>query len=41
MPDQSKFEKTIKLAKRYVELGMSKKRALEHAKQELKNRKYT
>jgi len=40
MSDKSKLEKTIKLAKRFQEMGLkNKKKAYECAKQELKNRK--
>jgi len=38
MADQSKFEKIIKLAKRYHELGLSKKKSLEFAKREINKR---
>jgi len=38
MADQSKFEKIIKLAKRYQEMGLSKKKSLEYAKREIKKR---
>jgi hypothetical protein len=37
MPDQSKFEKTIRLTRRYQQLyGVDKKTALKHAKEEIK-----
>jgi hypothetical protein len=39
MSDQSKFEKTLRLAKRYQQLyNVDKKTALKHAKKEQKKR---
>jgi hypothetical protein len=38
MSDQSKFEKVLKLARRYEQMGLNKEHAIKKARKELKKR---